>query len=327
MQFRLLFFCTLLSINVTSQNYVQYHQTFNRIDEDVISEDYSTAINRLDSIYVNYDFIYARHCFKALQISCKADDSARAMLWLEKAFKQGVPIWMVRSNTLTQKVLGYAESERNISNYDSLHFIYQKEINIHLRKTIDSLYEIDQKYTNKVNDAFILFRYTYHGLKWIKNNKNQAKILHEIINNYGFPGERLIGLPANIEDSTQYMKQFNYYGPLLQETNAYIMLIHYYSNPQPDMNKDLLENIETGNLPPYQYGALNDFLASWGKGKYGNFSFYNVWHEDPEGQNNEQINLRRSAIGLNSCEQQNRNSLIWRNSRKNSMANSRVILE
>jgi hypothetical protein len=113
------------------------------------------------------------------------------MKWLEKSFKQGVPVWMVRSNVLTQKVLGYGGSERIISNYDSLHIIYQNAFNIHLRKTIDSLYELDQKYTNKVNDAFILFRHTYHGLRWLKNNKNQVKVLHEIIKKHGFPGNNL----------------------------------------------------------------------------------------------------------------------------------------
>jgi hypothetical protein len=93
------------------------------------------------------------------------------------------------------------------------------------------------------------------------------------------------------------------------------------------MNKDLLENIETGNLPPHQYGAINDFLARWGKKKCGDFSFYNVWHEDPEILNISEINSRRVAIGLNTYDQQNRNSVIWTNSRKCNLANSKVILE
>lgn len=44
------------------QDYIEYQRTFNRIDEDVISQNYNLAIKRLDSIYTNFEFIYAKHC-------------------------------------------------------------------------------------------------------------------------------------------------------------------------------------------------------------------------------------------------------------------------
>ena len=123
------------------------------------------------------------------------------------------------------------------------------------------------------------------------------------------------------------IKYFKFYGPILRETNAYIMLIHYYSNPRADINSKLLENVKLGNLPPYQYGALNDFMARWGKKKYGDYKYYNVWHKDPDNLNGDEIKIRRNSIGLNSYEQQNRNMLIWRERRKNDIANSEIILQ
>ncbi len=44
------------------QNYIQYQRTFNRIEDDVLSQNYHLAINRLDSIYSNYEFTFAKHC-------------------------------------------------------------------------------------------------------------------------------------------------------------------------------------------------------------------------------------------------------------------------
>jgi len=309
------------------QNYIEYQRTINRIDEDVLNEEYSLATERFDSLYENYSFIYSQHCFKALQTCCKYGDSINAKKWLEKSFIQGVPIWMIRTNNLTKNVFNYDITQYSIEHYDSLHNIYTKSINQDLRNLIDSLFEIDQKFTHNVNDGFFLFRHTYHGLRWLKNNKKQFEILIDLIDKYGFPGEKLIGLPTCIEDSAKSVDNFIFYGPILGESYAYIMLIHYYSNPRPDINSKLIENVELGNIPPYQYAALNDFMARWGRGKYGDYKYFNAWHTDSDSTQKPEIEKRRKSIGLNSYDQQVRNMLIWRDRRKNKTANSEIILE
>jgi hypothetical protein len=234
---------------------------------------------------------------------------------------------MIRNNELTKNLFTFSTTQTTIEQYDSLRNIYNNSINHALRHKIDSLFQIDQQYTEKVNDGFILLRETYHSLLWKKNNQKQFKILNEIIDKYGYPGERLIGLPKSLEDSTLSYENFNFWGPSLLETKTYIMLIHYYSNPRADINNKLLKNIKLGNLPPYQYGALNDFMARWGKKKHGEFKYYNVWHKDPDNSNDAEIDERRNSIGLNSYEQQNRNMLVFRERRKNHTANSEIILE
>ena len=327
MRVQIIAFSILLSSNLFAQDYIEYQRIINRIDEDVLNNEYYIAIERLDSIYENFDFIYARHCFKALQICCVSQDSLNAEKWLKKSFIQGVPIWKVRNNDLTKNVFKYSTSQTTIKQYDSLKNIYNNSINHDLRNKIDSLFEIDQKYTRKVNDGFFLLRYSYYGLRWLKNNKKQFKIINEIIDKHGYPGEKLIGLHNCIEDSAQYIKQFNYRGPLLRETDTYIMLIHYYSNSRADINNKLLENIYLGNLPPYQYGAINDFMARWGKKKCRDFKYYNVWHKDPDKSNYTAIDRRRNSIGLNSYEQQKRNNSTWDERIKNNTVNSEIILE
>jgi hypothetical protein len=314
-------------MNLLALDYIDYQRIMNRVDEDVINEKYDLAINRLDSVYENFDFIYSRHCFKALQICCKTHDSIHAKKWLEKTFLQGVPIWMVRANQLTKNIYNYSALHTTIRQYDSFRSIYKKSINRDLRNQIDSLYEKDQASTYKVNYGFVILRPAYYALQWLKNNKKQFKIINGMIDQYGYPGERLIGLPKSIEDSTQSFEHFNFYGPILGETNAYIMLIHYYSNPRSDINAKLMENVKSGNLPPYQLGALNDFMARWGKKKYGDYQYYNVWNTDSDHSNDLEIEKRRTSIGLNSYEQQSRNQLIMRERRKNKSANSEIILE
>ena len=172
---------------------------------------------------------------------------------------------MIRNNEITKNCLFYSTTSATIKGYDSLRNLYTKAIDTSLRKQIDSLIEIDQHYTRKVNDGFILTRYTYHAIRWLRNNKKQVEILKKIIEEKGYPGEKIIGLPLSMSDSIHSSNRFNKEGPWLRETHAYIMFIHYYSNPRPDLNNTLVEQIMEGNLVPYQFGAFNDFLARWGK--------------------------------------------------------------
>ena len=308
------------------QNYCEYQKTFNCIDNDILSNNLSLASKRLDSIYNSYEFVYAKHCIKALQICCLQNDTINSDKWLRKCFIQGVPFWIIRDNQITSKVLNYSQTNNTLKLYDSLRTVYKSSINTSISKTIDSLLVIDQKFTDKVNNGFLLFRHTIYGIRWIKNNQRQFSIIKNIIDHYGFPGEKLIGLSHLYQDSVETYKSVMFYGPSIDDYRTYIMLIHYYSNPGKDINNKLIASVRQGFLPPYQYGALNDFIARYGKKKI-NYGFYNVWHEDPNKQNISGINLRRQFIGLSTLEEQNRNNQINKERRKNKTNNSTIILE
>jgi hypothetical protein len=233
---------------------------------------------------------------------------------------------MIRNNEITKSSLNYSNTTNTLSSYDSLHNVYLNSIDTSLRKQIDCLIEIDQAYTKKVNDGFILTRGTYHGIRWMRNNKKQVEILKKIIETKGYPGEKIIGLPLPMNDSILSINRFYRNGPWLRETHAYIMFIHYYSNRRPDINNMLIDQINEGNLLPYQFGSFNDFLAKWGKRKYNN-AYYNVWHKDPNADKENEINNRRYRIGLNTIKQQDILETISNERVKNRSANSSVILE
>lgn len=317
----------LYAYSIYCQDYIAYQKTFNRIDEDIFSQNLGKANERLDSIYINFDFIYARHCIKALQVAVSSHDSIRANKWLLKSFIQGVPLWLINENKLTQKALEYRMARQTIKKYDSLHALYTSKINTSVCKTIDSLLTIDQKYTWRVNNGFWPLRYTLYYWKWRRNNKKQFRIIDAIIDNYGFPGEKLIGLPAEIQDAGISSKRIAFYGPNIYDHRAQVMLIHYYSNPRKDINEKLMKNVVSGFLPNTQYADFNDFLAREGKGRYGNFVYYNSWHRDPDENNAAEIDKRRLSIGLDTFERQEKNILLRREWRKNSIANAQIIIE
>jgi len=323
----LIFLLALLCINSFGQNYFEYQKTFNRIDNDVLANDLKLATKRLDTIYNSYNFVFAMHCIKGLQICCLQNDSINADKWLRKSFKQGVPLWMIRNNEITSKVFNYYQTINTLKLYDSLNTIYKVSVNHSIARTIDSLYEIDQRFTNKVNNGFVLFRHTIYGIQWLKNNKRQFNIIRELIEQYGFPGEKLIGLPEYYQDSLEAYKNVMFYGPSIEDFRAYFMFIHYFSNPREDINNDLIQSVKEGFLQPNQFGAFNDFIARWGRGKHGEYRYYNVWHHDPNQNNIPEINFRREKIGLSTFEEQIRNDEIYKDRIKNKTTNKLIILE
>ncbi|MDT8308722.1 MAG: hypothetical protein RQ866_04270 [Bacteroidales bacterium] len=316
-----------LTSQLFGQDYIEYHRTFNRIDEDVLSQNYTAAIERLDSIYLKYDFIYAKHCMKALQICITANDSIKADKWLEKCFKQGIPVWIIRTNEITNKSITYSTTQKTLNDFDSLHSIYLSSVNTNLREKIDSLLTIDQKYTRRVNDGFVLFK-PIHWLQWGINNQRQFELLKQIIEAYGYPEERLIGL-SNIQDSVAFAKHFTFWGPSeLRDSRVQIMLQHCYSTWHKidfDFKDTLNKNLCNGNMPAFQYAKIIDFMLP-DKQKYINNKF---WLRDKfcEENCNEIINRNRYSIGLNTSEQEKRNTLIERERRKNKKANAKIMLE
>lgn len=314
----------LPAINCCGQDYFSYQRIFNNIDEDILNLQPEAALNRLDTIYKQYDFIYAHHCIKALEICGSANDSIRAAAWLQKAFVQGVPMWMIRNNNLTRSLLAYRNVRTVADNYLILRKQYYDSINDSLAKVIDSLLETDQQLTSKVNEGFILSRALNDVFRWKVNNKKSFIVINEIILHYNFPGERLIGLPENLQDSAKAIKYYKKYGAgTVKDHRAYTMLIHYFSDKRAHIDSSLYYSVKSGYLPPYQYGALNDFRSRYGKA--GNY--YNVWHTDKDKNNAEEISIRRKNIGLNSYEQQQRNRQLNLERIKSGTVNDTIKLE
>lgn len=324
-----LFIFMWLPLHSNAQSYIACQHTFNRVDDDILSGHPGRSPARLDSIYNNYSFIYAKHCFKALQIMCALNDSARAGQWLSRCFLQGIPLWAIHTNELTRESLTYRTGVYPLQHYDSLKQVYRSRINTTLRAEIAKLLAIDYRYTRRVNNGFFLFRHTLYGLQWKRNNVREFKKLVTLIDQYGYPGEQLIGLPVSLEDSAgsvRFVLSGGGFGLELQNREVLFMLLHYYSNPRPDINKKLMHYIDNGLLPADHYGRINDYLAEFGKGRHGKYLPYHIHHDRPENSSGD-IDERRLAIGLNRYEAQQRNRAIVRGRLQQRTINKEIIPE
>lgn len=294
----LIILCIGLCNIVHAQDYINYNRINNRADECILRGDYKNAAVKLDSLYNGYSFMYARHCFKALQIACVRNDTAGVYKWLTKCFLQGVPVWMVRINAIATQAQYYPRSQNIINNYDSLYKIYQSRINLPLARTIDKMFIYDQKLTDRVNNGFWLWK-VYDYPHWLHNNKKQYRKVQSFIKQYGYPGEKLIGLPEDEGDSAKHYKWYARRGhTTILRIELQYMMQHCYSNPRKDIRAALLEQVTLGNLEARQYGVYADYMYEYGRQKYGHYERYYEWFRDHATEDTTIINARRDSLGL-----------------------------
>ena len=191
--------------------------------------------------------------------------------------------------------------------YDSLHTIYLSKINIRLRDQLIKLATLDQLYTKKLNKYhFRIIPQIIAYRNWKKEIGKLVEIeLLPMIEKYGFPGEKLVGINTNIwfEDTiskdyliSQTKKGLS--GP--ESVNAHLILIHYISGRQNKLDFKLLENLKNGNINVIQFASIQDFSMKCNSEVQ--IGYFNQWHRNPDTTALNQVNLNRISIGLEDFE-------------------------
>jgi hypothetical protein len=291
----LLVIVLLSTTGFSQQNYSDYWRNRIKVEENILDSNYFLAQAYYDSIYQKYSFIYAMDAVTGVKLAVMNNDSIRTKGYLMKCIEMGVPIQVIKDDPFLVSHNTFS-IWKGVGDFeiDSLQVIYSNRINEKLWKVIDSLFQVDQKYTQRVNKNFVL-----NYFQWRRAVKRNANIIKEIIQKYGFPGQKILGLHENRIGKDTLIIAKNYYPVSLE---AHIMLIHYFSDYVEDYKEfDFLfvKEMDKGNLQPVEYAHYKDFQARWKFSKRHNQElFYNEWHNDPDTTRIDQVNDRRKKLGL-----------------------------
>jgi len=279
-------------------NYIKYHQEARLIESHILDSSYSEAIQEYKKLFSKYNFVFAEDCYRATQTATISNDSINSFLFLERSVKQGVTKERILSDSILIELKKFKYWSKFENKYDSLRNDYISGINWELRKKINNLHDLDQKYRDK--HELHPWNFIWRPLIWLKWKKITEKIVENelipLIKKYGFPNEKLIGLD---EAKYHHKQKYDY----LSSNYAFIILIHYFSIPRTaNFNKLFYDAIKTGNISPKQYASLIDFQAEYGKDKYYHGLHYNEWHKSNDETEYNQINKNRIKIGLEPLE-------------------------
>lgn len=290
----LLLILICFAINKTqSQNYNKYYTGILEAKSAILKNDFELASKLYFETFESFEFVFARDCYNALEISCKINNYEKIYYFYSRCLKQGIEFDYLNS----------LEALKNFKNTDFWNIIlkekdnyklhYKNSINWNIREEITQMFNEDQEirdlaYKNRWN----LFKLRKINKKWKALNKNQAERIIEITRNLGFPGEKIIGIDTH--EMHEKIKSNNF-----STSMPIIILIHYYSDPNISFNQILYNQIDKGNINNEHYAVICDFQNKYSNKKILNYS--NRFSTDTIS-----LNLRRLQIGLISIEELNK---------------------
>lgn len=276
------------------QNYLDYYQGINNGRVLAGNNQVEKSIASYYSTFEKFDFVYARDCYNAIELSAFSMDTSKLDYFIKRGIKQGLEWNSILKIKNMSKFKNSTFLNKIFKEKDSLENLYSKSINWEIRNEIIEMFKEDQKMREKCYNALLIKRIKI-SRDWEKLNKKQVERLIEITQKHGFPGEKLIGIDKN-EMHPKIISNNSSAGMPV------VIFIHHYSKPNKSYSSLLLEQIKLGNLYNEHFAAISDFEAKFDRNKHTNFG-YLAFKQFPKKINHKKINKKRESIGLLSADQ------------------------
>jgi len=267
----------LLCLPLFSQeqpNYFDYHKACRRAEKLFIDTLYKECLNTYDSTFEKYDFVFPRDCFIAAQIAFKIGNDSIAVEYLKRAVPFGLNADMsIKNDTslLLHKIYYSKYWSSYVNDYDSLRNLYIKRVDWGLKKKLDEITFIDQKWRVQNNKWFNRNFRKYLEKGFNIDNKKHIEFLDSIFKIKGFPGVWLTGVGDSNNIAYNNNKNLS---PL------FTIILYHYDSAYVKFGPFLLKEVELGHIDPREYAMIRDFSDRHLVKKDKNEKmYYNIWWE------------------------------------------------
>ncbi len=281
---------------LASQNQPSYKDYYNEVIETEIlitKNDYTQALETLEKVFDSYDFIFLNEYKVAAQIALQIGSKEKALHYLELGILGGWKLKEIKKNEFLKPIHKTDGWELLESQYDSLRTAHFDGLKSELREEVRLMYKSDQKYAMsyllKIGEGA---KTKYATKKIIPQSEEQLARLNEILDESGYPGEKLIG-------------NWVWMNTILSHHNSISRDYAEKDTIYPLLKPRLFEAIDDGEMSPYEYAMIEDwYVAVKSNRTQAAFGFLNTLSEADLSKSNE---LRKS-VGMRSVE--TRNALI-----------------
>lgn len=272
------------------ENFLNYHAQIIKAEKLISQEKYKKALKIYDETIDEYHFTFLRDYKIASQLAIHIDKKDKALNYIKKSIICGWKLNELKKNKLLIKYLNNSDWKNIESEYDYLHSQYLKRINPEIRAKVESMFKQDQLIAYQAaqiedeieQEKFIIDKFPSHSEKQIKN-------LIEILDNYGYPGDLLIGNDFWISTILSHHNSIS---------EDYVRKDTLYNFIKPRLYKALSK----GQISPYEFAMIEDWKkAVVPDSKEVSYGFINL----PNESNLSKINKNREKIGLRSVELRN----------------------
>lgn len=270
------------------QNYIDYYKGVSEAQQEAADSNYSNALEIYYNTFEQYTFRFARDCYNAVEISALTTDSAKMNYFIRCSLKQGIPISVFKNASFLEEYRETKHWAGVIKSSDSLFHIYSSSINLDIRNEITQMFAADQQIRMRYYKWYNILIRPFLSRKWKNLNRAQVHRIMEITKEFGFPGERLIGVDLPSMHPKIHSLQLSAGMPIL-------LFIHHFSQPNPSFDSFLFEQIGTGHLWNQHFVTICNFEATYGKNKHDSFGAHSLMFQSKH-QAIHEINNRRIKI-------------------------------
>lgn len=272
-------------------DYNNYHATIIVAEELISQEKYQDALIQYEKLFNDYDFIFLRDYKIASQLSFLIGDKAKGMNFLNKAISDGWELNHLKEQKFLSKHLLASDWKVIENQYENFYNQFLNRIDSNVKTMVQTMIEKDQKIAYQayiIEDEIEQEKYISENFP--QHSEKQLKHLVKIFEDYGYPGEFLIGndfwvstiLSHHNSQGTDYV---------LQDT------LYDYIKPQ------LLQSLKKGLMSPYEFALVEDWKKTViSDGKESLYGYLTP----PKTSSISQINKNRKHIGLRPVELRNK---------------------
>ena len=291
-----LVFFVFHAFGLTAQNQAPYKDYYNEVIEAevlITKKEYAKALKTLENVFDLYDFIFLTEYKVAAQLALQLGSKEKALHFLKLGVLGGWKLQEIKKNEFLKPIRKTDGWKALEAEYDSLRTAHFDGLNPELREEVRLMYKNDQKYAIsyllKIGEGA---KTKYATKKIIPQSEEQLARLNEILDESGYPGEKLIG------NSVWMMIILSHHNSISQDYSEKDTIY-------PLLKPRLFEAIDDGEMSPYEYAIIEDwYVAVKSNRKEAAFGFLNTLSEEDLSKSNE---LRKS-VGMRSVE--TRNALV-----------------
>lgn len=284
--------------------FLEYYYQINRAREKLLMKEYAESIEIYKKAFQAFEFQFARDCINASELAAYINDNNSVLFFAECCLKRGVKIEYFEENEIYSSFTKSNFWDVLISNAPKYVEVYNQSINMLIRKEIRTMFAEDQSMRKRYYAWYNFFFRNVLAKKWEKLNSQQLKRILEITHEYGFPGEKLIGIDCSIDHFPLNDQRFS-------SGMSIVIMIHHFSQANPSFDEILKAEVVKGNLFNEHYATNCDFQVKYGDNQVEKDGPYQLRFKFDIGE--ETINENRATIGLMSVklmEQMNEQTIV-----------------
>ncbi len=271
-------------------DYWEYHEQVIDAETHIREGDFLQALNLYEQLFETYDFVFLRDYKVAAQLALHLDDKERCFRFIRLGIAAGWEMKGLKKESYLSRLQKEPEWKQLEDEYPELRDSYLKRLDLDTRKELQEMFKKDQK---KAMGALLRLggqaQEKYARERFAPHSEKQMKRLVVILENRGYPGEKLIG--NDFWTST-----------LLSHHNSISQDYAQKDTIYPFVRPLLLSSVSRGEMSPYEFALVDDWQIAVSSGRsmpgYG-------YLDPPEEATLEVTDQLRQNAGLRSVELRN----------------------